>query len=131
MIKTKQKGSFKKTKSFLTNLSNIFDNTLSEKYGKRGIELLAEFTPKDTGKTAESWVYEVDNTRNGFVLHFYNTNIQNGTPVAIILNDGHLSKEGQWIPGSNYIEDAINELYNEIAKDIRRRFKDAKTRKHR
>ena len=51
------KGSFRKTKNFLEKAENTDFRSILDRYGMKGLVALREYTPKDTGKTADSWSY--------------------------------------------------------------------------
>ena len=77
---------------------------------------LASATPRDTGKTANSWNYEIKQEKGSVSISFYNTNIQNGVPIAIILQYGHGTRNGGWVQGRDYINPAIQPIFDEIVK---------------
>ena len=77
---------------------------------------LASATPRDTGKTANSWNYEIKQDKDSVSISFYNTNIQNGVPIAIILQYGHGTRNGGWVQGQDYINPAIQPIFDEIVK---------------
>lgn len=114
MIQIKQKGDFKKLDKFfkksvkLTKFDDI--NALAEKC----IEDLKAVTPKDSGLTANSWTYSIVKGKNYNTLHIYNTNIQNGAKIALLLEFGHVSRDGGWIEGKNFIDPTIREAYNQV-----------------
>ena len=55
----RQKGDWKKTRKFLKRCSDLDLDDVLNLYGQEGADALAKATPKDTGKTAASWSYEV------------------------------------------------------------------------
>ena len=77
---------------------------------------LASATPRNTGKTANSWNYEIKQEKCSVSIRFYNTNIQNGVPIAIILQYGHGTRNGGWGQGRDYINPAIQPIFDEIVK---------------
>ena len=50
-------------------------------------------------------------------ITFYNSNIQNGVPIAIILQYGHGTRNGGWVQGRDYINPAIQPIFDRIAND--------------
>lgn len=116
MIKFKHKGDFSKTEKFFNSILNRdYLNVLSG-YGKEGVQILAEATPKRTGLTAASWTYEITQTVSGEIaISFINTNIQNGQNIAIILDVGHGTKRGGWVKGRHYIDPAIQPVFDRMA----------------
>lgn len=87
------------------------------KYGKLGVEALKEATPKDTGKTSESWTYEIEEEKDGTLkIVWRNTNLANGwVPVAILLQYGHATGNGGYVQGIDYINPAIDKVFHRIA----------------
>ena len=85
-------------------------------YGKEGVQVLSEATPKRTGLTAASWTFEItENTSGQIAISFLNTNIQNGTNIAIILDTGHGTSRGGWVRGRHYIDPAIQPIFDRMA----------------
>lgn len=118
MITVKQKGSFNNFYSMCEKSKEIINLGKLEEYGRRGVEALAEATPKNSGSTASSWKYEITRTNNSASLNFYNTNEHNGVPIAIILQYGHATKNGGWVEGMDYINPAIQPIFEELADEL-------------
>ena len=114
MISFRQKGNFSKLSGFLERTKEVVHMGNLDKYGKDGVAALSAATPKDTGKTASSWKYEIVRTKGSVAITFSNTNIQNGVPIAIILQYGHASRNGHWIEGIDHINPAIKPLFQKI-----------------
>lgn len=114
MISFRQKGDFSKTKSYLTKLKNRKITGLLDRYGKLGVVALSSATPVDTGLTASSWGYKVTINDTYASLVFTNSNIQNGVPIAIILQYGHGTGNGGWVQGRDYINPAIQPIFDEL-----------------
>ena len=114
-IKVKVKGSFKSTEEYLqTHKSSIFTEDQIYQIAEKSLELFKKNTPSKSGKTAESWSYEI-NKRNGkYSIIMHNSNIQNGYSVAILVNDGHATQSGQYISGTHYIDKTIEEIFKYI-----------------
>ena len=117
MIKFEHKGDFSKTTRYFERIKqNKLMKTL-EKYGKEGVEALTSVTPVDTGLTASSWYYKIE-TKNGKTsLNFCNSSIQNGIPIAIILQYGHGTRNGGWVVGRDYINPAIQPIFDKIVNE--------------
>lgn len=114
MIGMTNTGDFKNTYSFFDRMSQSnIDKILSE-YGKRGVLALQEATPKRTGLTSRSWSYRIDHERGKTILIFENSNIQNGTSIAIIIQYGFVTKTGYRVQGRDYINPALGPIYEEI-----------------
>ena len=117
MIGFRQKGDFSKTTKFLTKLKQNVDISTFEKYGKKGVAALASATPVDSGLTANSWYYKIERTNDSISLLFCNSNIQNGVPIAVILQYGHGTRNGGWVQGRDYINPAIQPIFDQIVKE--------------
>lgn len=114
-ITFESKGDFSKLTRWLERADENASNQTLEKYAKAGVAALAEATPKDTGLTASSWDYEIIRTNTRIKINFLNTNIQNGIPIAIILQYGHATKNGGWVEGIDYVNPAIRPIFNDLA----------------
>lgn len=118
MITFKQKGDFSKVAKYFEKQSNLGYKTLLDKYGKKGVEALAEATPKDTGKTASSWFYSTSISSTGVSITWSNSNFNKGVPIAIIIQYGHGTGTGGWVEGRDYINPAMRPIFDEIAEDL-------------
>ena len=116
MIKIRQKGDFTKTTKYLERAKRAINLKSLKKYAIEGVEALKSNTPVDTGLTAESWYYEMTNENGKIKISFCNSNIQNGVPIAIILQYGHATGNGGWVEGRDYINPSIQPLFDEIVK---------------
>ena len=115
MISFRQKGDFSKLTRYFERLKETVKLGELDKYGREGVAALESATPIDTGETAKSWYYKLTNANGSATISFYNSNIQNGCPIAIILQYGHGTKNGGWVEGRDYINPAIQPIFDEIA----------------
>ena len=115
MISVKQKGDFSKVNKYLVNVEKAVTPKVLERFGKEGVAALSLATPNDTGKTASSWYYEIKTNGKSISITFNNSNIQNGVPIAIILQYGHGTRNGGWVEGRDYINPAIQPVFDKIA----------------
>ena len=97
MITFRQKGDFSKLTRFLERAKESVRLGDLDKYGREGVAALASATPVDTGRTANSWHYKIEQKQSSVSISFYNTNIQNGVPIAVILQYGHATRNGGWV----------------------------------
>ena len=116
MIKVISKGNFKKTEEMLKRSGNWSSKIDIDKYGSKGVAALKEATPKDTGLTANSWSYNITRGKNSVIISFENSNINDGVPIAIILQYGHGTRNGGWVEGYDYINPAVRPIFDELAK---------------
>lgn len=117
MISFRQKGDFSKLSTFLERAKEVVKIGDLDKYGKEGVAALASATPVDTGLTANSWYYEIQHDNGSATITFNNSNIQNGVPIAIILQYGHGTGTGGWVQGRDYINPAIQPIFDKIAEN--------------
>lgn len=115
MISLTSKGDFRKTEKFMKNARTKKLMSILKQYGEEGVAALMIATPLDTGRTASSWRYEIKVENNCIRLVFHNDNIQNGVPIAIILQYGHGTGTGGWVEGRDYINPAIQPVFDKIA----------------
>lgn len=117
MIKITHKGDFSKIGKYLAKVKKPIKASDLSKFGKEGVAALASATPTDTGATASAWYYEVKITDGSATISFHNSNIQNGVPIAIILQYGHGTGTGGWVQGRDYINPAIQPIFDKIVND--------------
>ena len=117
MISFRQKGDFSKLTKFLERAKETVYLGDLNKYGRQGVAALASATPIDSGETASSWYYEIENNKESATITFYNSNVQNGVPIAIILQYGHGTRNGGWVEGRDYINPAIQPIFDRIVDD--------------
>lgn len=117
MISFRQKGDFKKLNSYLERLEEVIKLGKLNKYGERGVSALASATPVDTGLTASSWEYSINREKDSVSISFENTNINNGVSIAILLQYGHGTRNGGYVQGRDYINPAIQPLFDQIAEE--------------
>ena len=115
MITFRQKGDFSKTMSFLERAKESVKLGTLDRYGREGVAALTSATPVDTGLTARSWYYKIERDKNTATISFFNSNIQNGVPIAIVLQYGHGTRNGGWVQGRDYINPAIQPIFDKIA----------------
>ena len=113
MIKLSSTGNFNKTEKFLKRSNNIKLDL--DAYGRKGVAALAAATPVNSGETANSWYYEITKQKGKYTIAFKNSNINNGVPIAIILQYGHGTNNGGWVEGRDYINPAIQPIFDEMA----------------
>lgn len=112
------KGNFSKTYTSLKNLSLFSTYKLMgilEKYGEEGVRALRSTTPKDTGLTADSWSYDIKVEKDRITLSWNNSNVNDGVPVAILLQYGHGTGTGGYVEGVDYINPAMHPIFKQIA----------------
>ena len=117
MITFRQKGDFSKLTRYLERVNKAAKISDLDKYGREGVAALASATPVDTGKTASSWNYKIEHNNDSIAIVFNNTNVNKGVPIAIILQYGHGTRNGGWVEGRDYINPAIQPIFDKIAEN--------------
>lgn len=117
MITFKQEGDFKNLEKFLKRCNTVNIGQLLDKYGKEGVSVLASNTPVDTGETANSWDYEIVQNGSKWSIYWTNSNVVDGTVVAVIIQYGHGTKNGGYVEGRDYINPVMKPLFDKIANE--------------
>ena len=121
MIKVKQKGNFKKTKRYFNRLLEIVRLSNLDQYGRRGVDALQAATPQRTGKTANSWRYEIIHEPDSDRIVWVNDNVTDrGLTVAILIQYGHGTRGGTYVQGIDFINPAMKPIFDDISEDIRK-----------
>lgn len=117
MINFRQKGDFSRLTHFLEKAKEIVKLGDLDRYGREGVQALSSATPVESGLTASSWYYTIEHGRDSASISFHNSNINKGVPIAIILQYGHGTRNGGWVEGRDYINPAIQPVFDKIADD--------------
>ena len=117
MIIFRQKGNFSELTRYLEKVKEKVKIGNLDKYGQEGVAALSSATPVRTGLTANSWYYKIEQSKDSVTLSFHNSNIQNGVPIAIVLQYGHATRDGGWVEGRDYINPAIQPIFDRIAEE--------------
>lgn len=107
----------------LTALKKLRDHRLMSElsaYGEMGVKALSASTPTETGESASSWGYRVQNGRKGPSIEWYNTNLDDSgrTPVVILLQYGHGTGSGGYVHGRDFINPAMQPVFDHIADEV-------------
>ena len=117
-ISFRHKGDFSKLDKYLNEVRKaVRKDTIFDKYGRAGVAALSSATPVETGLAAQSWYYEVEQSSSSVRIVFYNSDVENGFPVAIMLQYGHGTGTGGWVEGRDYVNPAIQPIFDKIAED--------------
>ena len=118
MITFRQKGDFEKATRYFLKLQKAINAGVLDKYGQEGVAALQSATPVDTGLTANSWDYNIENSSGGVSIVFTNSNRNNGVLIAVILFYGHGTGTGGWVAGRDYIKPAIQPVFDKMVNEI-------------
>lgn len=117
MISFRQKGNFSRVNNYLENLKGVVKLSNLDKYGREGVNALSSATPIDSGLTSDSWYYKINRSKETVSIQFCNSNINKGVPIAIILQYGHATNNGGWVEGRDYINPAIQPIFDKLAEE--------------
>lgn len=120
MITFSQKGDFTKTTAYIERLKEVVKLGILDKYGREGVKALSAATPVDTGTTAKSWSYKIHRSKDSATISFYNSNVVDGVPIAIIIQYGHGTKNGGYVEGRDYINPAIKPEFDRIVNELQK-----------
>lgn len=112
------KGNFNKTEDYFKSLLNKDYLQILDKYGQMGVEALRDATPIDTGLAASSWNYQITTEGGQVRLIWTNDDIEGGINVVILVDRGHATKSGSWVPGLHFIDEAISPIIAQIAREV-------------
>lgn len=118
MIKVKHKGNFSKLEHFLNVASGRKYLNDAEKTAQAGVVALEAATPKETGKTAASWRYEIESDGKNTRIGWYNENVHDGCNIALLLQYGHGTGTGGYVPGTDYINPAMKPVFDAISDEV-------------
>ena len=118
MFKVKHSGNFNHTEKLFSKVKTIDYLRILDKYAREGVEALARATPIDSGITAESWDYVIEVKGKNFSISWTNNNTINGTPIVILLQYGHGTKNGGYVQGQDFINPAIKPIFDKISNNI-------------
>lgn len=117
MITFSQKGDFSKLSSYLERVKNVIKIGNLDRFGREGVSALSSATPRDSGETANSWYYKINREKDSVSITFHNSNVNKGVNIAIILQYGHGTRNGGYVQGIDYINPAIQPIFERIAED--------------
>lgn len=118
MVSFRHRGDFSKTTNFLEKARNINYRRILTGFAEQGVSALAAATPIDSGVTKSSWGYEL-RISDGFVrISWTNSHINEGVPIAIILQYGHATGTGGYVQGYDYINPALQPVFDMIAEEV-------------
>lgn len=118
IVSVTQRGNFQKTERFLSKLTQLHYARKLRHYGEKGVAALKAATPKDSGKTAESWSYEIVEEKGRTALYWRNSHVVNGVNIALVLQYGHGTRNGGFVEGIDYIPPAVRPIFREMADEV-------------
>lgn len=120
IISITQKGSFNNTETYLRKLKSSDLLYVLSKYGNLGVVALSNATPVESGETAAAWYYTIESRKGYYSIRWHNRHIEDGVPIAVILQYGHGTRNGGWVEGRDYIMPAIRPVFDQIVAEADR-----------
>ena len=115
MIRFVHRGDFRHTEEFLKRNKKIQIMNILTAYAQKGVEALSDNTPVDSGETARSWSYEIVEDSEGYRIFWRNSHVNQGIPIAILIQYGHGTGTGGYVEGRDYINPALQPVFDEMA----------------
>ena len=115
MISFRHKGDFSKATHYFERIKEAAHIGILDRYGREGVAALSSATPVDTGLTANSWYYTIERKNGSSSIIFHNSNVDSGVVIAVLLQYGHGTRTGGWVQGRDYINPAIQPIFDRIA----------------
>lgn len=112
------KGDFTKTEEWLNKLRHKEYLNMLATFGDRGVNALRAATPIDSGLAANSWRYQIEESLGTTSLVWINDDIEGGCNVAVLIDRGHATKSGSWVPGRHFIDPAIDPIIKDLADTV-------------
>lgn len=118
MFRVSSPGSFDETTKFLNRLQkgDMYSNL--ERFGRMGVDALAAATPVETGLAANSWGYQISRKKDGVSISWFNTDVEGGVNIAVIIQYGHGTGTGGYVQGRDYINPAMRPIFDRILEDV-------------
>ena len=123
MLKVIVRGDFSNTSHYLEKMSHKEFISKVMNYAEIGTNALEKYTPIDTGYTAQSWYSEIEESNDSLVIRWKNSHINEGVPIAIILQYGHGTGTGGYVQARDYINPALQPVFEDILELIQREVK--------
>lgn len=120
-MKLTTEGNFNNTERLLKTIVDREYLYQLDKIAKQGVTELSRVTPTDTGKTANSWYYTIDTDSKSTTITWNNSNKdENGTPIVILLRHGHVTNNGVFIEGNDFITPAMQPVFDKMLYSMRK-----------
>lgn len=118
-IGVETKGDFQNITAWLKRVASNAPTATLNSLGKEGVSALRSATPKRSGQTAGGWGYKVKKTGRGWDIIWYNnSHPETSANVALLLQNGHGTGTGGYVPGQDYINPALKPVYNSASRKL-------------
>lgn len=117
-ISFESSGSFDKTIKALQKIQRMNIDKIVDAQAARGAAALSAATPRDSGLAALSWHHKIEKTATSVTISWTNSDVENGYPVAVMIQHGHGTGTGGYIHGIDYINPAMRPVFEDIAQAV-------------
>lgn len=117
-IKLVSDGSFEKATAYLERLKMLKLDGILDSYGKKGVDALRDASPRDTSELANSWSYTITRGNGLAKIEWHNSDIEGGYSVALLVQYGHGTNNGGYVPPHDYINPAMDPIFEELSRQI-------------
>jgi hypothetical protein len=113
------KGDFGEISKWLDNVSKRSPSAALNQIAREGERSLSNNTPRDTGATASGWKGEVTAKGTTSEVAWVNTaHPDAGVNVAVIIEQGHGTGTGGYVPPRPYIQKAMDSVWSNAGDKI-------------
>lgn len=113
-------GSYDNTKKWLQKLARGDFYQGLDKLAQDGVNALASASPIESGLASGSWNYRIQRSRASLTITWFNSDVENGFPVAVMLQYGYTTGTGGYVQGRDYINPAMRPIFDRIEEQVRR-----------
>lgn len=118
VVSFKHRGNFNNLDRFLKGAAKLDLERILQSYGEEGVRALSSATPIDSGDTAGSWGYKIQRNRASYSIIWTNSNVNEGIPIAILIQYGHGTSNGGYVQGRDFINPALQPIFDQIANSV-------------
>lgn len=111
-------GNFNKIDKFFNKNKSNSHMTILNTCAQEGLKQLELSTPIDSHKTASSWSYKITKINPGYKIDWYNSNVNDGIPIVILLQYGHGTRNGGYVQGHDFINPIMKKIFSDMANKI-------------
>lgn len=112
VIKTKVKHEGFFVDKYLKNVAKSFSYEKLMQLAEKSLEDFRNASP--TIEISANWSYNIVKNDGSWSVTFENSTIENGVNIAILIDVGHGTVSGKWVPGTNYLKEPIEKTYERI-----------------
>lgn len=112
------RGTTTRTTAWLRKLSRGDIYAGIDGLAQEGVNALASATPKESGLASSGWSYQIERSSVGLTITWMNSDVENGFPVAIMLQYGYGTGTGGYVQGRDYINPAMRPVFDRIAQQV-------------